>query len=327
MYFIYKFKTIRTFNDYSGVLGVINRKLSMKRAYLGFVIRILPVLFEKIINKGSEVHDDLFLREKIRIVNFWSFYTLFFALPGWYFVDGFKWEMVLMLISHGLAWVLSSKGKVHIATWAFVIAFFSTTTMSILNENMEKGSTLMFMSNTYVLIATFFTKKNDRFITITAFVVWHLVVQKNLGSSTELILGQGMNLLTSVFFLHMTVDRERKLLFEKERKVHYMQSVVSLEAKFRENLLSSLDSAKAEEDPRRRIQSIIMELKSNESLGNLKFDRAAVDHPILTKREAEIHRYLETGVTIKDLAQILGTTENNLYTVKSRIKKKLSSTT
>ncbi|MCR9250208.1 MAG: LuxR C-terminal-related transcriptional regulator [bacterium] len=229
--------------------------------------------------------------------------------------------------SAALFFIRNKYCKASIAIYGYG-SFLTLNYYQILNHPLEPISyfTIIFMLVALYIIIALFESENVRY-------------QQILKTKNE-ILGQQNKTIKEQSDHLMELEKEayEKELALKQKDIDQVLANNRMQVKIRENLLSQLERATNEKDSFKLIKSLKFDLRSQiqtqkklefsedniQELNAEFFERLNSEFPKLSKKEAELCSYIKLGLSTKEIAQLLSTTENTIYVTKNRLRSKLN---
>lgn len=138
--------------------------------------------------------------------------------------------------------------------------------------------------------------------------------------------------------LKLKEEKYEKELQLKQKDVDTVVANNRMQLKIRENFLSALEEIKEEKGSLKAIRSIKLDLKSQietqlkmgftekhlEEINAQFFEKLISKHPKLSKKERELCSYIRLGLSTKEIAALISTSENTIYVTKNRLRAKLN---
>ncbi|WP_422361563.1 helix-turn-helix transcriptional regulator [Reichenbachiella sp.] len=138
--------------------------------------------------------------------------------------------------------------------------------------------------------------------------------------------------------MRLTEEKHKQAMALKQKDMDTVTANNQMQLKIRENILNDLDQIKIDEGGKKQLRSLRLTLRSQietqkklqysqekikESNAEL-YDRLLSQFPNLNKRELELSSYIRLGLSAREMADLLSSTENSIYVTKNRLRSKLN---
>lgn len=138
--------------------------------------------------------------------------------------------------------------------------------------------------------------------------------------------------------MRLTEEKHEQAMALKQKDMDTVSANNQMQLKIRENMLGELDQIKLDEEGIKQLRSLRLTLKSQietqkklqysqesikESNSEL-YSRLLIQYPNLNKRELELSSYIRLGLSAREMADLLSSTENSIYVTKNRLRSKLN---
>lgn len=217
--------------------------------------------------------------------------------------------------------------KTAVAIYAFS-SFLFLNYYQISNYPLELGgfATISLMLIVLYIVTILFESENSHY-------------QKELEVKNQALKSQNQTIKKqSEQLLQLEKDYYEKELALKQKDIDQVLANNRMQLRIRENLLKQLEKVTNEKDSLKLINSMKFDLRAQiqtqkklefteehiQKLNAEFYDRLGTEFPKLTKKEVELCSYIKLGLSTKEIAHLLSTTENTVYVTKNRLRTKLN---